>query len=977
MTSDEKSYDSSDNSEAEERRSAKHKKSKKHKKHKKSSSADNKVHKKHKKSKKRHRHHSESSNASDNKQRNSSSQSQSLSSKFTEIMQKNGGDFRIIKPNMQTDPCSLVEEITKTIQNKVMTVPVLEVASSGSESEVPMDVVSPVIDPKLEDELNLEELMKQKALLQARLGAYMSDTECDESRSNSVLVKRNSRDEDNGERRRQQQQPREQHHPQTKLAASEAPSKRRLNSSTNSCAQSAAPLATATSKHVNNQQTNIHNSNESDVILLDDSSGGQRTPSPTPDKRRRHASPPPHSLPASAHPRSRTRDEPPTAAASSRNHRDAGRERRSRERMPREQRSRTPRRRLEQQQHNRGDQRRHHQEYNRNMEDLRQEINRDKQRERREQSRERDRRPSDREHNRQPAEQRGGRPRERERERERERDRWNRPRSHSRSKFESDRRRERERQLEQDRDGERGAARGGAGRGARGSGNGVGAGERDRYKGSLSEGQKQHDKESSDEENESFDIDINEDDDDEERIIELRRKQREELLKKLGSNDQESRTTSPTPRKSNSYESRSTSPVSSRVDRSQRTPTPTLRDKVEEEEEEPQLNAAKNSAVKEKRNDWDMFADQDVDSNFDSPSTIVQNKHQNENPALTDNWDDAEGYYRVRIGEVLDNRYLVSGYTGQGVFSNVVRGRDQARGAANVAIKIIRNNEIMHKTGLRELEVLKKLNDADPDDRFHCLRLYRHFFHKQHLCMVFEPLAMNLREVLKKYGKNVGLHIKAVRSYTQQLFLALKLLKKTGILHADIKPDNILVNENNLILKLCDFGSASGISENEITPYLVSRFYRAPEIILGIPYDYGIDTWSAGCTIYELYTGKILYSGKSNNQMLKFFMDVKGKIPNRIVRKGQFREQHFDQSCNFLYHEIDKLTEREKIVVMPVVKPSRNLQQELIADQNLPDDQHRKVTQLKDLLENMFALDPGKRISLNQALMHPFIQEKM
>lgn len=89
-----------------------------------------------------------------------------------------------------------------------------------------------------------------------------------------------------------------------------------------------------------------------------------------------------------------------------------------------------------------------------------------------------------------------------------------------------------------------------------------------------------------------------------------------------------------------------------------------------------------------------------------------------------------------------------------------------------------------HKTGLKELEILKKLNDADPEDRMHCLRLIRHFFHKQHLCMVFEPLAMNLREVLKKYGKDVGLHIKAVRSYTQQLLLALKLLKKTGILHA-------------------------------------------------------------------------------------------------------------------------------------------------------------------------------------------------
>lgn len=74
---------------------------------------------------------------------------------------------------------------------------------------------------------------------------------------------------------------------------------------------------------------------------------------------------------------------------------------------------------------------------------------------------------------------------------------------------------------------------------------------------------------------------------------------------------------------------------------------------------------------------------------------MVANRQGADNPALTDNWDDAEGYYRVRIGETLDNRYLVSGYTGQGVFSNVIRARDQARGGQNVAIKIIRNHEIM------------------------------------------------------------------------------------------------------------------------------------------------------------------------------------------------------------------------------------------------------------------------------------------
>nr|KAG5707946.1 hypothetical protein BaRGS_031677 [Batillaria attramentaria] len=313
-----------------------------------------------------------------------------------------------------------------------------------------------------------------------------------------------------------------------------------------------------------------------------------------------------------------------------------------------------------------------------------------------------------------------------------------------------------------------------------------------------------------------------------------------------------------------------------------------------------------------------------------------------ENPNLTDNWDDAEGYYRVRIGELLEKRYTVYGYTGQGVFSNVVRARDIARGNQDVAIKIIRNNEMMHKTGLKELEFLRKLNDADPDDRFHCLRLYRHFFHKNHLCLVFESLSMNLREVLKKYGKDIGLHIKAVRSYTQQLLLALKLLRRCSILHADIKPDNILVNESKLVLKLCDFGSASHVSENDITPYLVSRFYRAPEIIMGMGYDHSIDLWSVGCTIYELYTGRILFPGQSNNDMLKHMMDLKGKMPNKMIRKGMFKDQHFDSAYNFLFHEVDKVTQREKVTVLSSLHPTKDLLADLIGYQRLPEDQLRK-----------------------------------
>ena len=79
-----------------------------------------------------------------------------------------------------------------------------------------------------------------------------------------------------------------------------------------------------------------------------------------------------------------------------------------------------------------------------------------------------------------------------------------------------------------------------------------------------------------------------------------------------------------------------------------------------------------------------------------SPAAAMEQiKRVSENPNLTDNWDDAEGYYRGCIGETLDGRYSVYGYTGQGVFSNVIRARDLPRASQEVAIKIIRNNELM------------------------------------------------------------------------------------------------------------------------------------------------------------------------------------------------------------------------------------------------------------------------------------------
>uniref|UniRef100_A0A8C5HZB0 Serine/threonine-protein kinase PRP4 homolog n=1 Tax=Gouania willdenowi TaxID=441366 RepID=A0A8C5HZB0_GOUWI len=471
---------------------------------------------------------------------------------------------------------------------------------------------------------------------------------------------------------------------------------------------------------------------------------------------------------------------------------------------------------------------------------------------------------------------------------------------------------------------------------------------------------------------------------DEEALIEQRRQQRMAIVQKYRVGNDDSNMNSEPSSPQSSTRSRSPSPddilerVAADVKEYERENVNTFEANIKAKQN---LIAQEKDANPKKPTAPDMFTESDdmFMADFDSARMRAAGvgKDFKENPNLRDNWTDAEGYYRVNIGETLDKRYDVYGYTGQGVFSNVIRARDTARAGQEVAVKIIRNNELMQKTGLKELEFLKKLNDADPDDKFHCLRLFRHFYHKQHLCLVFEPLSMNLREVLKKYGKDVGLHFKAVRSYSQQLFLALKLLKRCNILHADIKPDNILVNESKTILKLCDFGSASHVADNDITPYLVSRFYRAPEIIIGKPYDYGIDMWSVGCTLYELYTGKILFPGSSNNHMIKLAMDLKGKMPNKMIRKGLFKDQHFDQNLNFLYIEVDKVTEREKVTVMSTINPTKDLLSDMIGGQRLPEDQRKKVMQLKDLLDSTLMLDPAKRITINQALQHPFIQEKI
>eukprot|EP00927_Polykrikos_kofoidii_P050575 TRINITY_DN4446_c0_g1_i1.p1 TRINITY_DN4446_c0_g1~~TRINITY_DN4446_c0_g1_i1.p1 ORF type:complete len:687 (+),score=148.92 TRINITY_DN4446_c0_g1_i1:80-2140(+) len=369
--------------------------------------------------------------------------------------------------------------------------------------------------------------------------------------------------------------------------------------------------------------------------------------------------------------------------------------------------------------------------------------------------------------------------------------------------------------------------------------------------------------------------------------------------------------------------------------------------------------------------------------------------HQSANIGLTgasgDDWDDPEGYYIPKIGEVMDNRYLVvETASGKGVFSNVVKAKDQQDTEQGlVAIKIMRANDMMTKNAEKEIEILETLNKAEGDKKKtnverHVVRLLSTFAYRRHFCLVFECMWDDLRAALKKYTKNKGMALQAVRTYTQQLFVGLRHMHNCKIIHADIKPDNILISKGHHVVKFCDLGTAVELKDVSVSPYLASRFYRAPEIILGCEYTQAVDTWALGCTLYELFTGKVLLSSKSNNDHLKKIMELKGKIPVKVIKKGAVWKNHFTEEVDFKHMVDDKGTGD------PVIKTITNLAanksiKDLIVERVGPEkrqsttkedqDYVKKATQFADLLDQMLALDPEKRIKPDDALIHPFLHD--
>ncbi|CAE8699149.1 unnamed protein product [Polarella glacialis] len=379
------------------------------------------------------------------------------------------------------------------------------------------------------------------------------------------------------------------------------------------------------------------------------------------------------------------------------------------------------------------------------------------------------------------------------------------------------------------------------------------------------------------------------------------------------------------------------------------------------------------------------------DISADAAKALTSGKARDSNSGLagasTDDWDDDDGYYLAQIGELLEDRFLVQDVVcGRGVFSNVVKAKDQkTAGEPVVAIKIIRSNDMMKKAAEKEVAILQLLNNADKGNKKrYIIKLIETFYYRKHIFLVFECMAEDLRVALKKFTKNKGMSLPAVKAYTRQLLIGVRHMHKYKIVHADVKPDNILISADNNVVKLCDFGTAVEQKDVGVTPYLMSRFYRPSEVILGCEYGIAVDIWALSCTLIEIFTGKTPFQGKTNNDMLKRIMDMKGKLPKNVIKKGAVWKQHFDDKLDFKFVDKDSMTGEEIIRIITDNSAKKELKDYILdrvgpdkrQSQDREDQQYvKKSLHFADLLDKMLALDPEKRITAEDALKHHFVED--
>ncbi|KAI8616699.1 kinase-like domain-containing protein [Chytriomyces sp. MP71] len=269
-------------------------------------------------------------------------------------------------------------------------------------------------------------------------------------------------------------------------------------------------------------------------------------------------------------------------------------------------------------------------------------------------------------------------------------------------------------------------------------------------------------------------------------------------------------------------------------------------------------------------------------------------------------FDDARGDLYLTHHDHIAYRYEMISLLGKGSFGQCVKCFDHKL-KRHVAVKVIRNKKRFEKQGAIEVKVLDRLRDEDKESEHNIVYMHESFLFRGHLCISFEILGINLYEWVKAGGYR-GIHTGVLKRFGFQILRSLDLLSQVGIVHCDLKPENILLKDPltfvppdfdsasaKYFIKVIDLGSSCYENEKVYT-YVQSRFYRSPEVILGIPYTVGIDMWSFGCILAELYTGYPLFPGENEQEQLACIMEVLGTPPSAVLERGTRSKLFFDMT---------------------------------------------------------------------------------
>eukprot|EP00045_Choanoeca_perplexa_P012657 m.139436 g.139436 ORF g.139436 m.139436 type:complete len:892 (-) comp16088_c1_seq4:276-2951(-) len=331
-------------------------------------------------------------------------------------------------------------------------------------------------------------------------------------------------------------------------------------------------------------------------------------------------------------------------------------------------------------------------------------------------------------------------------------------------------------------------------------------------------------------------------------------------------------------------------------------------------------------------------------------------------------WDNEKDDYIIQEDEILTNRYRVLGLLGKGSFGQVVKAHD-LHTDTHVAIKIIKNRRPFERQARIEISLLQHLNAHDPDDKKCIVRFLQHFKHKNHLCLVFELLSFDLYELIRR-TKHHGVSLRLVRKFAYQVLTAVSYLTERGVIHCDLKPENILlVGPHRSAVKVIDFGSSCQVDQT-VYQYIQSRFYRSPEVILGLPYTQQIDMWSLGCILVELLVGNPLFNGRNEKDQLYKMIEALGMPPPPMAAVAKKTDQFFNRLPS---GELG-LHAREATNYQP---PGRRSISALLRETYAK--KHEKlqsdddgIEQFIDLISKMLVYEPSKRVTCLQAVTHPF-----